>query len=227
MKLNGRPSSPAAGDRSASAQPTSCCSAARQNGSRGDGGGNEGLPQARASCPDTQACAGCPITTPSRRTSTASRLDSLRVSRTQRLSFLAIAAVIAIVAVVILTTAGGGDDEQEATSAQQTATPTPTETAAAPGETPTETPTPTPKPQPPLVIAGGELDKLRFEQGDTVRFRVRSGVADHVHVHGYDLMKDVAPGKTITFSFPAEITGIFEIELEDRGEEIAQLRVDP
>jgi hypothetical protein len=151
------------------------------------------------------------------------------VSRTQRLTFLAIAAVIAIVAVVILTTAGGGDDdEQEATSAQQTATPTPTETAAAPDETPTETPepTPTPKPQPPLVTRG-KVTKLRFEQGDTVKFRVRSDVADHVHVHGYDLIKDVEPGKTITFSFPAEITGIFEIELEDRGEEIAQLRVDP
>jgi hypothetical protein len=140
------------------------------------------------------------------------------VSRTQRLTFLAIAAVIAIVAVVILTTAGGsGEDEEEAATAQQTATPTATATAE---------PTPTPKPQPPLVTRG-KVTKLRFEQGDTVRFRVRSDVADHVHVHGYDLMKDVTPGKTITFSFPAEITGIFEIELEDRGEEIAQLRVDP
>jgi hypothetical protein len=154
------------------------------------------------------------------------------VSRTQRLSFLAIAVVIAIVAVVVLTTAGGGSsDEEEAanTGAQPTATPTPTETAA-PGETPTETPepTPTPKPKPmPPLVTRGEVTKLRFEQGEQVRFRVRSDVADHVHVHGYDLMKDVEPGKTITFSFPAEITGIFEIELEDRGEEIAQLRVDP
>jgi heme/copper-type cytochrome/quinol oxidase subunit 2 len=149
------------------------------------------------------------------------------VSRTQRLTFLAIAAVIAVVAVVILTTAGSGDDEQEATPAQATATPTATDTAA-PDATATETPepTPTPKPAPPLVTRG-KVTKLRFEQGEQVRFRVRSDVADHVHVHGYDLMKDVTPGKTITFSFPAEITGIFEIELEDRGEEIAQLRVDP
>ena len=148
------------------------------------------------------------------------------MSRTQRLAFLAIAAVIAIVAVVILTTAGGSDDdEQEATTAQQTATPTAT---AEPGATPTETPeaTPTPKPQPPLVTRG-EVTKLRFEQGDTVTFRVRSDVADHVHVHGYDLMEDVTPGQTITMSFEASIPGIFEIELEDRGEEIAQLRVDP
>ena len=150
------------------------------------------------------------------------------MSRTQRLTFLAIAAVIAIVAVVVLAVAGG-NNEQEATSTQSqaTATPTPTEEAA-PGATATETPepTPTPKPEPPLVTPG-KVTKLRFKQGETVRFRVRSDVADHVHVHGYDLMKDVVPGKTITFSFPAEITGIFEIELEDRGEEIAQLRVDP
>jgi hypothetical protein len=150
------------------------------------------------------------------------------VTRAQRLTFLAIAAVIAVVAVIILSVAGG-DDEQEATTSQATPTPTATETAA-PGETPTETPeptpTPTPKPEPPLVTPG-KVTKLRFKQGETVRFRVRADVADHVHVHVYDLMKDIEPGKTITFAFPAEITGIFAIELEDRGEEIAQLRVDP
>ena len=146
------------------------------------------------------------------------------MSRAQRLTFLAIAAAIAIVAVIVLT-ASGDDEEPAGTSARATATPTATETAE-PDATATATPTPTPKPQPPLVTRG-EVTKLRFEQGETVRFRVRSDVADHVHVHGYDVMKDVEPGKTITFSFPAEITGIFEIELEDRGEEIAQLRVDP
>jgi heme/copper-type cytochrome/quinol oxidase subunit 2 len=147
----------------------------------------------------------------------------MRVSRGQRLTFLGIAAVIAVVAVIVL---GGGDDEQEAPNAGAQATATPTATEAEPDATETPTSTSTPKPQPPLVTSG-KVTKLRFKQGDTVRFRVRSDVADHVHVHGYDLFKDVTPGKTITFSFPAEITGIFEIELEDRGEEIAQLRVDP
>jgi hypothetical protein len=152
------------------------------------------------------------------------------MSRAQRLTFLAIAIAIAIVAVVII--ASSGNDEEEATTASGTATPTATATAT-PNDggaaEPTETPTPTPQPEPevPLVVAPGEVTKLRFKEGDTVRFRVRSEVADHVHVHGYDLMKDVEPGTTITFSFPASITGIFEIELEDRGEQIAQLRVDP
>jgi hypothetical protein len=146
------------------------------------------------------------------------------VSRTQRLTSLAIALAIAVVAVILLSVAGGDDEEEATTTGAQ---PAATETAA-PDAAATETPepTPTPKPKPPLVTPG-KVTELRFEQGDTVRFRVRSDVADHVHVHGYDLMKDVAPGKTVTFTFPAEITGIFEIELEDRGEEIARLRVDP
>ena len=150
------------------------------------------------------------------------------MSRSQRLTFLAIAVAIAVVAVVVL--ASGGDDEELArTGAQATATPTPTETAepgATATETPTPTPTPTPKPEPPLVTQG-KVTKLRFTEGETVRFRVRADVTDEVHVHGYDLMKDIEPGKTITFSFPATITGIFEVELEDAGEQIAQLRVDP
>jgi hypothetical protein len=52
-------------------------------------------------------------------------------------------------------------------------------------------------------------------------------VADHVHVHGYDLMKDVTPGKPVKFRFKANIDGQFEIELEDRALEIATLRVNP
>ena len=52
------------------------------------------------------------------------------------------------------------------------------------------------------------------KQGDTVSFRVRSPVAEEVHVHTYDIMKDLEPNKTATVSFKATITGIFEIEFE-------------
>jgi hypothetical protein len=145
------------------------------------------------------------------------------VSRAQRLTFLAIAVVIAVVAVIILASSGNDEEEAPTPAAQLTATATPTPGSEA---TPEPAATPTPKPEPPLVEPGS-VTKLRFKEGDTVRFRVRSDVADEVHVHGYDLMKDIEPGQTITFSFPATITGIFEIELEDRGEQIAQLRVDP
>ena len=149
------------------------------------------------------------------------------MSRNQRLSFLGIAAVIAVVAIIVLT-AGGGSDEDGQDSADTATTATPTATPSAAGEesTPTPTPTPTPKPQPPLLVAG-KVAKLRFKEGDTVRFRVRHDAPEHIHIHGYDIMKDVEPGKTANVAFKADITGIFEIEFEDSAQEIAELRVDP
>jgi len=147
------------------------------------------------------------------------------MSRNQRLGFLGIAAVIAIAAVIVLT-AGGGNDEQEATDSAATRTATPTATATEDGATPTPTPTPTPKPKPPLLQAG-KVTKLRFEEGETVRFRARSEQAEEIHVHGYDRYVDLPAGKTVTESFKASITGIFEVELHGSGEQIAELRVDP
>jgi FtsP/CotA-like multicopper oxidase with cupredoxin domain len=150
------------------------------------------------------------------------------MSRGLRFTFLGIALVIAIVAIVVL--ADSSEDDSDAGGAAATATPadTPTATPTATAEreaTPTATPEPTPPP-PPLLTAS-KVTELEFKQGETVRFRVRSDTADHVHVHGYDLMKDVAGGKTTTMSFKATITGIFEIEFEDAHKQIAELKVEP
>jgi hypothetical protein len=152
------------------------------------------------------------------------------MSRNQRLSFLGIAAVIAVVAIVVLT-AGSDDtttDDSANTSARQTATATATQGADDGQEesTPTPTATPTPKPKPTLLVAG-KVAKLRFEEGETVRFRARSAEAEEIHVHGYDRYVDLPAGKTVSESFKADITGIFEIELHGSGEVIAELRVDP
>jgi hypothetical protein len=145
------------------------------------------------------------------------------MSRSQRLTFLMIAVVIAIVAAVALT-AGSDDGEQQASQpASETSTPPATNRPDDAGDEPEFTPTP---PPPPLLRAG-RLEKLRVDQGETVGFRARSDEAEEIHVHGYDLTKDVEAGQTVTMSFKADLTGIFEIEFEHAGEEIAQLRVDP
>jgi hypothetical protein len=143
------------------------------------------------------------------------------MSRNQRLTFLGIAAVIAVVAIVIL--AGGSGDDGKQASTTQTATPAATDTPA--GEA-TATSTPTPKPQPPL-LTGDSVKKLRYTEGETVRFRVRHDTAEEVHVHGYDIKKELEPNQTATISFKASITGIFEIEFEESAQQIAELRVDP
>jgi hypothetical protein len=145
------------------------------------------------------------------------------MSKTQRLTFLGIAVVIAIVAVVVLT----GGDETGTSTAETTPSPTPTATAETATATTTPTPTATPKPPPPPLLKGGKVTKLEFTEGETVKFRVVSDTPEEVHVHGYDIAKDLEPGKVTTVSFPATITGIFEIEYEHAGEQIGQLRVDP
>jgi hypothetical protein len=83
-----------------------------------------------------------------------------------------------------------------------------------------------PKPKAPLLTAG-RVRRITVDKGDTVRFRVRSSVAEEVHVHGYDLKLDVEPGKTATMSFPARLDGGFEIEFEHSGTQIAALTVNP
>ncbi len=84
---------------------------------------------------------------------------------------------------------------------------------------------------PTVVVRNGEpvggVKELDYNAGDEVRFEVESDVADEVHVHGYDLMEDVPAGGTVSFDFPADIEGIFEVELEGRKEQIAELRVNP
>jgi hypothetical protein len=150
------------------------------------------------------------------------------MSRVQRFTFLGIAVVIAIVAAILITSGNDDTGNEDVNTAANTATPTPTQeqSQASPQETETATPTPTPKPQPPL-LKGGKVTKLEFTEGQTVKFRVVSDVPEEVHVHGYNIAKDLEPGKVITVSFPASITGIFEIEYENAGEQIGELRVDP
>jgi plastocyanin len=141
------------------------------------------------------------------------------VSRAQRLAFLGVAVVIAVVAVVVL--AGGSGDDGGSPS---TATATPSGTATA---TPSGTATATPTPTPPPLLESGKVAKITVKQGDTVRFRVRSPEAEEVHVHTYDIKKELEPNVTATVSFKADIPGIFEIEFEQSGEQIAALRVNP
>jgi type IV secretory pathway VirB10-like protein len=149
------------------------------------------------------------------------------MSRGTRIAFLVIAVVIAIVAIVVLADSSE-DDGGTQTSATATPTGTPTPAETAPGEEmPTATPTPEPTPPPPPLLTADKVTELQATEGKTVRFRARSATDDEVHVHGYDLSEDAPAGQTITMSFKATITGIFEIEFENAGKEIGKLTVEP
>jgi hypothetical protein len=148
------------------------------------------------------------------------------------------AAALVIVVVLFVVLAGGddGDDGGSTTATQTTATQT-TPQRSKQGATGATRPSGARPERParsaaePIAVRGGEpvggVRRLEYDKGDRVRFLVRSDVADEVHVHGYDISKDLAAGGTVIFSFPAEIEGVFEVELEQRHQQIAELRVNP
>jgi len=81
-----------------------------------------------------------------------------------------------------------------------------------------------------IVVDGGTVERVeRFDVAldGTVRMTVTADVSDEVHVHGYDIHADVAPGQAAVFEFDATIPGVFEVEMEGSGVLIGELQVAP
>jgi hypothetical protein len=74
----------------------------------------------------------------------------------------------------------------------------------------------------------GGIRQLTYNKGERILFEVKVPFAEEVHLHGYDVMKDVpAGGGSVTYDLPATIEGIFEAELEGRKEQIIEMTVNP
>lgn len=108
--------------------------------------------------------------------------------------------------------------------------------AAAPTQEPTtdqvavSTPaTATPKPAvPPFSkLRSGSVRKIKVDQGDTIRLEAKSAGDEELHVHGYDLSRELPAGKAVRLSFKADLTGVFEVEFERSAEPIAEITVEP
>ncbi len=133
---------------------------------------------------------------------------------------LAVACVLAAVAL-----AGCGSDDGESASSTDTTmseTTSTTETTATEAEEPTVVRITIVDGQPQGGIVRATVDK-----NDQVVLVVTSDVADEIHLHGYDVMRDVEAGGTVQLPFKATIPGRFEAELESRGVQIADITVEP
>jgi FtsP/CotA-like multicopper oxidase with cupredoxin domain len=122
------------------------------------------------------------------------------MGRNQRIGLLAAAIVIIVIVAIIV--GGGSNDSNKTSSGPQTVT----------------------------VVNGkpqGGIKTITYKKGQTVDLTVKSDTADEIHVHGYDFHKDVTKGGSVHFSFPASIEGKFVIELENAGQQIASLQVEP
>jgi hypothetical protein len=67
--------------------------------------------------------------------------------------------------------------------------------------------------------------RVRVDLGQKVRVQVEADRAEEVHVHGYDLKGDVAPGKPAVIDFTADVPGVFEVELEESSLKLFELQV--
>jgi hypothetical protein len=127
------------------------------------------------------------------------------------------------------------DDEDEGTTAAGTTTTTTNTTT--PTSTEPSVPPPTRSPPPPrpaqvrIVVRDGQpvggIRRVTVGKGRRVVLIVTSDVADHVHLHGYDVMRDVGPGMPARLAFRATIVGTVEVELEDRRLRLATITTQP
>ncbi len=138
-----------------------------------------------------------------------------------------ITSVLALVLTTGLVAACGSDSSTSSvttTAAPAAATPATSEAATTTGAAPT-----------PEVLTiqivdekpVGGVAKLKVKKGDQVHFIVDSDSELEVHLHGYDIAKDAAPGAPAEFDFEATIDGVFEAELEHPGVQILKLTVAP
>lgn len=146
------------------------------------------------------------------------------MSSRSRLGLIALAIAVAVVAFVVLSP-GDTDEKSDdpATTAEQVTADEATPTATAPTA-------PAPAADE-IVVKGGKAEggvqRVVVKKGDTVRLLVSSDAEHEIHLHGYDIARDATPGKPARYRFKADVEGVFEIELEDTGEKIANLVVEP
>jgi type IV secretory pathway TrbL component len=143
------------------------------------------------------------------------------VSRSRRL-------VVGVLAVCCLLGGCGGGDEGGGTAATTVAT----STSSGGATSSTEAASTTAGFSGVVVeakVTGNQVEtasrRVRIDLGQKVRVQVEADRAVEVHVHGYDLKGDVAPGKPAVIDFTANVPGVFEVELEESSLKLFELQV--
>lgn len=121
-----------------------------------------------------------------------------------------VGAGLVVIAVVLFIVLGGGSDSSSDSSSTTDAGKVPTVVVDKEGH--------------PV----GGIQELVYKKGDQIHFKVKVPFEEEVHLHGYDVAKEVPKGGgTVTYDLPAEIEGVFEAELEGHKEQIIELKVEP
>src|SRR5262245_60263414 len=132
----------------------------------------------------------------------------------------------AVVASALALSGCGGDDTQTTTTS---AAPAVTTTEAT---TSTETTPAAPKPQTITIVVRngrpqGGIQRPKIDKGTKIVLVVDSDAGEEVHVHGYDVERELMPGTPLRIPITANIPGRFEVELHDPDVLLAVLEVQP
>lgn len=68
---------------------------------------------------------------------------------------------------------------------------------------------------------------MTIPRGRYVVLLVRGPVGEEVHLHGYNVKRKITPSGRVRLGFRATIPGRFDVELEGRHVQIADLTVRP
>jgi non-ribosomal peptide synthetase component F len=146
-----------------------------------------------------------------------------------------VVATIAVLVVAFVLLSPEADDDSNTAQTPTTTAPATTTTAPATGTTPLpaadhEPARPAPAFERVRVRAGkpvGGIENVTVQKGERARIEVTStDTTDEIHLHGYDISREVKPGIPARFSFDANAEGIFEIELHGSNTQIAELTVE-
>ena len=78
------------------------------------------------------------------------------------------------------------------------------------------------------VVGGapvGGYQRVEVDLGSVVALRVTADTSDELHVHGYDILREVSDGHPVHFAFTAEIPGVWEVELHGSGRLLVLLEI--
>ena len=80
-----------------------------------------------------------------------------------------------------------------------------------------------------VAVTDGKVEpkphRVEVERDSQVRLIVTSDVDDELHVHGYEIEKELPAGEQVTIEFTADQAGVFEIETHETELQLAQLEV--
>jgi ABC-type glycerol-3-phosphate transport system substrate-binding protein len=147
-----------------------------------------------------------------------------------------VALMLAAVTAGAIALAGcGGDSTNDAvTTTETTATAPTTTTTTADTTTTTETTQTTPASEAKVIMVNvvkgvpkGGIQRPTVDKGDKVVLVVRTDSGEAVHLHGYNIEKDVVPGQAVRMPFTANIAGRFEVELHPTDALLAVVEVKP